>query len=130
MTSSSYWFYDVIKIQNLKSKRFQGFLLNISKTLQTDFHQTNVILDHQLYYILKIKGCGQIIYCCHSNQFLREYWTKNHDLKVEKWHFLNISNWCCVFELRFEIRSLKLPLTPNSSLIHQKKKDNEDFPLL
>ena len=27
-----------------------------------------------------------------GNQFIRECWTKNHDLREEKWHFLNISN--------------------------------------
>ena len=54
---------------------------------------------------------------------MRECWAKNHDLREEKWHFLKISNCYCVFELRFEIRSLKLPLTPNSSLIHPKNKE-------
>ena len=32
-----------------------------------------------------------------------------------------------VFELRFEIKSPKLPLTPNYSLIHPKKRNHEDF---
>ena len=49
---------------------------------------------------------------------MRECWAKNHNLKEEKWHFLKISNWYCVFELR----SLKLPLTPTFSLIHPKTK--------
>ena len=43
-------------------------------------------------------------------------------LRQEKWNFLKIGNIYCVFELRFEIRSLKLPLTPNFSLIHPKTK--------
>ena len=61
---------------------------------------------------------------------MRECWAKNHDLREEKWHFLKISNRYCVFELRFEIRSLKLPLTPNFNLIHPKQKNNEDFSVL
>ena len=60
---------------------------------------------------------------------MRECWAKNHDLREEKWHFLKVSNRYRVFELRFEIRSLKLSLTPNSSLIHPKQRNNEDFPL-
>ena len=59
---------------------------------------------------------------------MREHWTKNHDLREEKWHFLKIANRYCIFELRFEIRSLKLPLTPNFSFI-QKQRNNEDLPL-
>ena len=33
-----------------------------------------------------------VIHCCHGNQFMRECWAKNHDLREEKWHFLKISN--------------------------------------
>ena len=51
-----------------------------------------------------------------------ERWTKNHDLREEKWHFLKIAKRYCVFELIFEIRSLKLPLTPDFNLIHPKTK--------
>ena len=53
---------------------------------------------------------------------MRERWTKNHDLREEKWHFLKIANNYCIFELRFDIRRLKLPATPNFSLIHPKTK--------
>ena len=28
--------------------------------------------------------------------FMRERWTKNHDLREEKWHFLKIVNRYCV----------------------------------
>ena len=51
-----------------------------------------------------------------------ECWATNHDLKEEKWHFVEIATRYCVFELRFEIRSQKLPLTPHFSLIHPKTK--------
>ena len=46
---------------------------------------------------------------------------KNHDLREEKWHFLTTAN--SVFELRFEIRSLKLHLTSNFSSVHPKNKE-------
>ena len=45
-------------------------------------------------------------------------------------HFLKNANRHCVFEVRFEIRSLKLPFTPDFSLIHQKQRNNDEFPLL
>ena len=61
---------------------------------------------------------------------MREHWTKNHDLREEKWHFLKIASRYCLFELRFEIRNLKLALKPNFSLIHPKQRNNDDFPLL
>ena len=53
---------------------------------------------------------------------MKKCWAKNHDLREEKWHFLIIANSYCVFELRFEIRSLKLPLTSNFRLTHSKTK--------
>ena len=37
-------------------------------------------------------------------------WAKNHDLREEKLHFLKIANKYCIFELRFEIKSLNYPL--------------------
>ena len=51
----------------------------------------------------------------------------NHDLREEKCHFLKISNWYCVFELRSEIRGLKLLLTPSFSFIHPKIKKQWRF---
>ena len=101
-------------------KGFWGFLLNISKTVQLIFTKLMSFLGNCLYYLLKLKDWRQVIHCCHGNQFMRDCWAKNHDLREEKWHFYTISNWYCVFELRFEIRSLKLPLTPNFSVIHPK----------
>ena len=53
---------------------------------------------------------------------MRECWAKNHDLREEKWHVLKNAKDAAFFELRFEIRSLQLPLTPNFSLIHPKTK--------
>ena len=41
--------------------------------------------------------------------------------------FLHILCWYGVFELRFEIRSPKLSLTPNLSLIHRKTKKQQRF---
>ena len=36
--------------------------------------------------------------------------------------FPKISNWYCVFELKLDVRSPKLPLTPNFSSVHSKTK--------
>ena len=67
-------------------------------------------LHAELICSLTLSYLSYLIHCCHGNQFVRESWAKNHDLREEKWHFLKISNRYCVFELRFEIRSLKLLL--------------------
>ena len=72
----------------------------------------------EVFEIKKIED--KTIHCCHGNQFMRECWAKNHDLREEKWHFLKVAN--SVFELRFEIRRLQLPLTANFSLIRPKTK--------
>ena len=53
---------------------------------------------------------------------MRECWAKNHDQREEEWHFLRFRTDTAFFELRFEIRSIKLPLTPNFSLIYSKPK--------
>ena len=112
--------------QNAKAKKvegFRGFWLNISKTVELIFTKRISFLGNHVWKFLKLKDWRQVIHRCHGNQFMRECWAKkNHDLREEKWHFLRVSNGYCVFELRFEIRSLKLPLTPNFSLIHPKTK--------
>ena len=63
-----------------------------------------------LIEVFEIKTLEIGIHCCHGNQFMWECWAKNYDLKEEKWYFLKISNRYCIFELRFEIRSLNDPL--------------------
>ena len=79
-------------------------------------------LGNHIAKLFKLTDWIKVVYSCHGNQFMRDCWAKNPDLRQEKWHFLKISNRYCVYELRFEIRSLKLPLTPNFSLIHLKTK--------
>ena len=111
--------------QNVTAEKVEGFRwfrLNISKTVQQIFTKLMSLLGNHISTFLKLKYWRQVIHCCHGNQFMRECWAKNHDLREEKWHFLKISNCYCVFELRFEIRSLKLPLTASFSLIHPKTK--------
>ena len=44
--------------------------------------------------------------------------------------FLKIANRYCVFEQRFEIKSLKLLLRQKFGLIHQKQRNNEEFLVL
>ena len=108
--------------QNATAKKvegFRGFWLNISKTVQLIFTKLMSFLGNHLKKFFKLKDWRQVIHCGHGNQFMRECWAKNHDLREEKWHFCY---WYCVFELRFEIRSLQLPLTPNFSLIHPETK--------
>ena len=105
MTSSSCWFYDVIKIEQLK---VCWLLLNISKTIELIFTKLMPTLGNHLYKFLKLKDWRQVIHCCHGNQFIRECWDKIHDLREEKWHFLKISTWYCN--------------TPNFSLIYSKTK--------
>ena len=122
MTSSSCWFYDVIKMRLMKNSRFSSVLAEYLKNGPTDFHQIYPMFRQLYIKVLKLKDWRQIIHCCHGNQFMRECWAKNHDLREEKWNFLKIANRYCIFESRFEIRSLKLPLTPNFSLIHPKTK--------
>ena len=52
------------------------------------------------------------------------------DNNTEYYGFYNSLKNNFVLELRFEIRSLKLPLTPSFSLIHQKQQRNDEyFPL-
>ena len=122
MTSSWSWFYDVIKMRQLKSRRFSRVFAEYLKTVQLIFAKLMSFLGHHLWYLLKLWHWRQFIHCCHGNQFMRVCWAKNHDLREEMWYFLKISNRYCVYELRFEIRSLKLPLTPNFSSIHSNTK--------
>ena len=35
----------------------------------------------------ELKNLRQVIPYCHSNQFMRQCWAKNHDPREEKWHF-------------------------------------------
>ena len=120
--SSSCSSYDVIKMRQLKIWRSSRVFAEYLKNGSADFTKLMSFLDNYLQYILKFKDWRQVNHCCHGNQFMRECWAKKHDLREEKWHFLKISNWYCLFELRFEIRSLKLPRTPNFSVIHPKTK--------
>ena len=56
MTSSSGWFYDVIKIRQLKKwKVFEGFAEYL-KNLSTDFYQTFVIFRALSVVSFKIEG--------------------------------------------------------------------------
>ena len=122
MTSSSYLFYDVIKIRQLNEvEDFLAFLLNILTTVPLIFTQLMSFLSNQLQYILKLKDWIQVIHCCHGNQFMKECLAKNHDRREEKWYFLDFE-LILRFKLRFQIRCPKLPLTPNFSVIHPKTK--------
>ena len=104
-------------------ERFRGFWLNISKMVQQIFTKLMSLLGNHISKLSKLIDWRQVIHCCHGNQFMRKCWAKNYDLRQEKWNFLKISNRYCIFELRFEIRSLKSSLAPNFSLIHPKKKN-------
>ena len=75
-----------------KYKVFEGFLLNISKTVQLIFTKLMSFLGNHLQYLLKLKDGRQVIQCCHGNQLMRVCWAKNRDLRDRKWHFLKISN--------------------------------------
>ena len=56
---------------------------------------------------------------------MRECWAKIMIEEKKSGIFLEILCLYCILELRFEIRSPKLPLTPNFSLIHQKTKKQQ-----
>ena len=122
MTSSSCWFYNVTKILQQKNRRFWRVLAEYLKNASTNFHQTYVMFRQLCTKVFQIK----ISKMCH---WLLPWWSIHKGVlglkswfKLKKWHFLKISSWYCVFELRLEIKSPKLPLTPNFSLIHPKTK--------
>ena len=119
-------FYDIIVIlilwrrKNATAEKVEGFrggLLNISKRVQLIF--TKLVIFRQSHSILwnsKIEDRSFFVTMV-SNSWV------SAGLKImieEKWHFPMISNWHCIFQLRFQSRSPKLQLTTNFSLIHQK----------
>ena len=79
-------------MRQLKSKRFPRVFAEYLKHGSFDFHQTYVIFRQSSIETFQIKILRQLIHCCHGNQFIRECWAKNHDLKEEKWHFLKLLN--------------------------------------
>ena len=93
------------------------------KNDSTDFHQTYVIFKQSSKVTFEIKTLKTGHSLLPWQQVLEGGWTKNHELREEKWHFLKILNQYCIFELRFKIRSLKCLLTPNFSLLHPKTKE-------
>ena len=54
MTSSSYLFYDVIKMRQLKNSRFSRVLAKYLKNSATDFHQTYVFFRQLYIKVLEI----------------------------------------------------------------------------
>ena len=55
MTSSSCWFYDVIKMQQLKNSRFSIVSAEYLKNGSTDFQQTYVIFRQSCIEVFEIK---------------------------------------------------------------------------
>ena len=72
---------------------FRGFGLIGSKTVQLIFTKLISFLGNHIWKFFKLKDWRlEVIHCCHGNQFIRECWAKNHDLRGKKWHFCMISN--------------------------------------
>ena len=71
--------------------RFSRALVEYLEKGLTDFRQPFVILRQPYVKVFEIKRLkiGHSLLPC-GNQFMRECWAKNHDLR--KWHFLKISN--------------------------------------
>ena len=70
-----------------KWKVFEGFLLNVSKIILTDFCQTCHFKQLSIVsFEIKMLETGNS-FCGQSYQFMRECWAKHHDQREEKWRF-------------------------------------------
>ena len=63
-----------------KSRRFSRVLAEHLKNGSNDFHQPYVIFGQSSIEVFKIKIL-KTDHRCHGNQFMRECWAKNHDLR-------------------------------------------------
>ena len=86
----------------LRSRRFWGFWLNISKWRNWFSQNVCHFLDNYPQSVLKVKDRSIF------------------DGREEKWYFLTTLSALLSFGQRFEIKSPKLPHIPNFILIHRK----------
>ena len=105
MTSSSYWFYGVIKMRQLKSGRFSRVFAKYLKNCSTSFHQTYVIFKQSSMASFEIKRLKT------GHSLLP--WSKRRKVAFFLKFRIDTAFW-----VRFEVRIPKLHRTPNFSLIH------------